>query len=217
MLNILYNNNQLIAFSKPPGIPVQADKTGDPTFQQQAEAYCKHPLQLVHRIDRPVSGLVLFAKNKPAMTNLSRQFQARTVEKTYLALVAEMPPQPEGELVHFLKKNEKKNISVVVPETEPGAEKAEMHYKVLGSSERYHLLLIQLHTGRHHQIRAQLAAIGCPVRGDAKYGFKRGNRDRSIQLHAWRLTFDHPVTDDRVKLEAPLPEDAVWKAFEGMY
>lgn len=217
MLNILYNNNQLIAFSKPPGIPVQADKTGDATFQQQAEAYCKHPLQLVHRIDRPVSGLVLFAKNKPAMTNLSRQFQARAVEKTYLAIVGNMPPMEEGELVHFLKKNEKKNISVVVPETEPGAEKAEMHYKVLGSSDRYHLLLIQLHTGRHHQIRAQLAAIGCPVRGDAKYGFKRGNRDRSIQLHAWRLAFDHPVTDDRVKLEAQIPEDAVWKAFEGMY
>lgn len=217
MLNILYNNNQLIAFNKPAGIPVQADKTGDPTFQQHAEAYCKHPLQLVHRIDRPVSGIVLFAKNKPAMTNLSRQFQARTVEKIYLAIVGNMPAQEEGELVHFLKKNEKKNISVVVPETEPGAEKAEMHYKVLGSSERYHLLLIQLHTGRHHQIRAQLAAIGCPVRGDAKYGFKRGNRDRSIQLHAWRLAFDHPVTDDRVKLEAPLPEDAVWKAFEGMY
>ena len=217
MLNILYNNNQLIAFSKPPGIPVQADKTGDATFQQQAEAYCKHPLQLVHRIDRPVSGLVLFAKNKSAMTNLSRQFQARTVEKTYLAIVGNMPAQGEGELVHFLKKNEKKNISVVVPETEPGAEKAEMHYKVLGSSDRYHLLLIQLHTGRHHQIRAQLAAIGCPVRGDAKYGFKRGNRDRSIQLHAWRLAFDHPVTDDRVNLEAPIPEDSVWKACEGMY
>lgn len=214
MLQILVKNNQFIAFNKPAGVAVQADKTGDQTFLAQAEAYCHHPLYAVHRIDRPVTGVVLFAKSKSAMTALTRQFEERTVEKEYLAIVKDAPLQSEGTLVHWLRKNEAKNISQAFDEEKPGTERAELHYKVLASSEKYHLLLVRPLTGRHHQIRAQLAAIGCPVKGDVKYGARRGNKDRSINLHAWRLAFNHPVNRERVQLEAPLPEDALWKSFE---
>ncbi|MEO6036891.1 MAG: RluA family pseudouridine synthase [Saprospiraceae bacterium] len=213
MLDVLIKNNQFIAFNKPSGIAVQPDKTGDPSFLDQAEAYCKHPLQLVHRIDRPVSGIVLFAKSKAAMTALSRQFQARTVDKEYLAVVQQLPPEPEATLVHFLRKQTGKNTVMAFAGESSGSERAELHYRVAGSSERYHLLHIQLLTGRHHQIRSQLAAIGCPIRGDVKYGFRRNNPDHSIQLHAWRLAFDHPVSGSRIQLEAPLPNDPVWRAF----
>lgn len=213
MLDILYKDHQLIALNKAPGIAVQPDKTGDVTLQAQAEAYCRQPLHLAHRLDRPVSGVVVFAKTKTAMTALTEQFRSRTVEKTYLAVVQNLPSEPEGNLVHFLRKNETKNISIVSTESDTAAERAELHYRLLGSSERYHVLEIQLITGRHHQIRAQLAAIGCPVKGDVKYGFRRSNRDRSIHLHAWRLAFDHPVSGERIRLEAKLPEDPVWQAF----
>lgn len=193
---------------------MQTDKTGDPAFQAQVEAYCKQPLHAPHRLDRPVSGVVLFAKTKAAMTELTEQLRSRSVEKTYLAVVQNLPPEAEGSLVHFLRKNEAKNLAIAYTEEQPGTERAEIRYRVLGSSERYHLLEIQLITGRHHQIRAQLAAIGCPVKGDVKYGFRRGNRDRSIHLHAWKIAFDHPVSGERISLEAALPgEDAVWKAF----
>lgn len=215
MLDILYKNNQLIAVNKPAGIPVQADKTGTPNLQQLVEAYCHHPVHVVNRLDRPVSGVVLFAKSASAMTTLTRQFRERQVEKTYLALVQEAPPAPEGVLVHYLKKNEAKNRAEAYTEEKPGAEYAELHYRVLGSSDKYHLLQVVLVTGRHHQVRAQLAAIGCPVRGDVKYGFRRSTPDRSIGLHAWKLAFNHPVSGERVVLEAPLPEDNLWKAFEG--
>jgi len=216
MLDVLIKNNQFIAFNKPPGIAVQPDKTGDPTFLDQAETYCKHPLQVVHRIDRPVSGIILFAKSKAAMTALSRQFQARTVGKEYLAIVQQLPQEPEATLVHFLRKQSGKNTVMAFVSDSPGAERAELHYRVLASSDRYHLLHIQLLTGRHHQIRSQLAAIGCPIKGDVKYGFRRNNPDRSIQLHAWRLAFDHPVSGNRIQLEATLPDDAVWRAFEAV-
>lgn len=214
MLNVLYKNNQLIAVDKPAGIAVQPDKTGDTPLQQLVEAYCKHPLHAVHRIDRPVSGLVLFARSASAMTTMTEQMRQGTVEKEYLAVVQELPPEPEGHLVHYIRKNQAKNISVALTEATPGAERAELYYLLLGSSERYHLLKIRLITGRHHQIRAQLAAIGCHVKGDVKYGARRNNPDRSIHLHAWRLAFDHPVSGERVQLEAPLPAgDPVWQAF----
>ncbi len=214
MLDVLIKNNQFIALNKPPGIAVQPDKTGDPTFLEQAEAYCKHPLQVVHRIDRPVSGIILFAKSKAAMTALSRQFQARTVSKEYLAVVQQLPPEPEATLLHFLRKQSGKNTVMAFTGESAGTERAELHYRVLGSSERYHLLHIQLLTGRHHQIRSQLAAIGCPIKGDVKYGFRRNNPDRSIHLHAWRLAFDHPVNGNRIQLEAVLPDEPVWRAFQ---
>ncbi len=217
MLDILYKDHQLFAVNKPAGVPVQADKTGDATLQAQAEAYCKQPLHAVHRLDRPVSGVALFAKTKSAMTDLTEQFRGRTVEKIYLAVVQNPPPEQEGTLVHFLQKNEAKNISRVFPTEQPGTEKAEIRYRVLRSSDRYHLLEVVLVTGRHHQIRAQLAAIGCPVKGDVKYGFRRGNKDRSIHLHAWRLAFDHPVSGERISLAAAVPEgDVVWQALNGV-
>lgn len=215
MLDILYKDHQLIALNKPPGIAAQPDKTGDPTFLEQAEAYCKQPLHVVHRLDRPASGLILYAKTKTAMTALTEQLRSRTVEKTYLVVVQQAPPEPEGTLVHFLRKNEAKNISVAETKESPGTERAELHYRLAGSSDRYHLLEIQLISGRHHQIRVQLAAIGCPIKGDVKYGFRRSNRDRSIHLHAWRLAFDHPVSGERIRLEAGLPgEDPVWAALQ---
>lgn len=213
-MEILYKNNQLLVASKPAGLPVQSDQTGDKSFLQMAEAYCHHPLLLVHRLDRPVSGLVLFAKTKTAAQSLSRQFGARSVEKEYLAVVQNPPPEPSGTLVHYFRKNAAKNVTVAHADELPGSERGELRYQLLGSSERYHLLHIQLITGRHHQIRAQLAAIGCPVKGDVKYGARRSNTDRSIHLHAWRLAFDHPVSGERVRLEAALPSgDPVWEAF----
>lgn len=213
MLHILYKNNQIIACNKPPGLAVQPDKTGDPDFLTQVETYCKHPLHVVNRLDRPVSGVMLFAKSKSAMTTLTEQFRQRSVEKTYLAVVQQAPPHPAGDLHHFLRKNEGKNIVVAHDSPQPGTEPATLHYRLLASTDRYHLLRIEMQTGRHHQIRAQLAAIGCPIKGDVKYGARRSNTDRSIHLHAWRLTFDHPVSGERVLLEAPLPDEVLWKAF----
>lgn len=216
-MDILYKNNQLLVVNKPGGIATQADKTGDLSLQQQAEAYCKHPLHLVNRIDRPVSGIVLFAKSKSAMTTMTDQFRQQTVEKEYLAVVSALPPEKEGTLTHFLKKNEAKNTVAVAKEEQAGYERAELAYQLLGSTDRYHLLLVRPLTGRHHQIRAQLAAIGCPVKGDVKYGARRGNRDHSIHLHAWRLAFDHPVSGERVRLEAELPkEEALWEAMRAI-
>lgn len=212
MLDILYKDHQLIALNKPPGIAVLPDKTGDTAFQKLVEIYCKQPLHAVHRLDRPASGIMLFAKSKSAMTALTEQFRSRSVEKTYLAVVQNLPPQPEGTLVHFVRKNEVKNLTSTFIKEQPGTERAELSYRLLGSSERYHLLEIQLITGRHHQIRAQLAAIGCPVKGDVKYGFRRSNRDRSIHLHAWRLAFVHPVSGERIQLTATPPDDPVWNA-----
>ena len=159
-----------------------------------------------------MSGLVLFAKTAEAMALFSAQFQARAVQKDYLAMVQNLPPKPQDTLVHFLKKNQAKNTSTVFQEEKPGTERAELRYQLLDSSKHYHLLHIQLVTGRHHQIRAQLAAIGCPIKGDVKYGARRSNPDRSIHLHAWRLAFDHPATGERIVLEANPPDEVLWNA-----
>jgi 23S rRNA pseudouridine1911/1915/1917 synthase len=210
---VLYKNNQLIAFNKPGGLPVQNDKTGDLSLQALAEIYCKGKVDLVHRIDRPASGVVLFARTHSALVDLNEQFKERKVRKTYLAVVGQAPPQPEGTLVHYLVKNARKNISVALPEEKPGSEYAELRYRQIAASDRYFLLEIELLTGRHHQIRAQLAAIGCPIKGDNKYGFKRANPDRSIHLHAWKLGFEHPVTREREEVVAPVPDEALWKSF----
>ena len=212
--NIIYKNNQLIAFNKPIGLPVQADKTGDKSLVDLAEIYAKSKLEVIHRLDRPASGIVLLGKSKNATAKLNLQFQNREVQKTYLAVVKNHPPEKEGILTHFLLKSQKKNRSFAHDEAKGKSKKAELQYKVIASIENYHLLEINLHTGRHHQIRAQLAAINCPIKGDERYGFKRGNKDRSIHLHAWKLEFKHPVTNEVVKLEAPIPDEVVWQAFE---
>lgn len=213
MPEVLYEDSAILVANKPPGMPAQADKTGDESLLQWAEIHCMQPMHPVHRLDRPASGVLLMAKTAEAMTHLQQQFQQHVVEKHYLAVVGALPPEPEGTLVHFLQKKAGQNRAIASPDEHPDAERAELHYRLLGSSQRYHLLLIRLITGRHHQIRSQLAAIGCPIKGDVKYGFRRGNRDRSIHLHAWRLAFEHPGTGEWMQLEAPVPgEDAVWGA-----
>lgn len=210
---VLYKNNQLIVFNKPAGLAVQ-QRGKEKSILDLAEIYTKQKLYLIHRLDQPASGVILFAKNPKALAHLNDQFKNRQVDKYYLAAVAERPPQDSGTLVHFLKKNGRINKSFAVAEGTPGAKRAEMKYTLLGQSDRYHFLRIELITGRHHQVRAQLAAIGCPIKGDVKYGFRRANPDRSIHLHAWKLRFRHPVGGEEVVIEAPLPDDPVWNSFE---
>lgn len=214
---VLYKNNQFIAFNKPPTVPVQADKTGDTSLLQLAEIYTKSKLDLVHRIDRPASGVVLMAKNKKALAAANRQFQERTIEKTYLAVVKNLPEPINGELVHFLKKDGRRNRAVIEEDATKGGKKAVLNYEHLASSDNYHLLKIELQTGRFHQIRAQLAAANNAIKGDVKYGFRRSNFDRSIQLHAWQLRFTHPVSGERETIIAPPPDDTIWAAFDFDY
>ncbi|NJB87814.1 23S rRNA pseudouridine1911/1915/1917 synthase [Lewinella marina] len=209
---VLYKDNQLIAFNKPAGLAVVPDKKGSANLLQIGAAYAHHDLYPIHRLDRPVSGVVLFGKKPSAQASVSEQFQARTIEKTYLAIVGERPAEDEATLVHFIREA-KGNSSEVVDQSDQAAKRAELRYRYLGSSDRYHLLEIKLVTGRKHQIRAQLGAIGSPLRGDEKYGFKRGNPDKTIDLHAFTLAFDHPISGSRVTLQAPLPEEPVWQAF----
>lgn len=207
---VVYKCNQFIVFNKPPGLPVQADKTGDLALVQLGSAYCKHTLFPIHRLDRPASGLIVFGKKESATAKLSAQFKNREVEKTYLAVVGEMPPKQSDTLHHFLTKSNKGNKAIIVEERQ--GKKAVLEYKLLGSTENYHLLEVKPLTGRYHQIRAQLAAIGCSIKGDVKYGFRRSNKDRSIHLHAWKLKLQHPVSGEMLNLEAPLPNDPIWRA-----
>ena len=186
---VLYKNNQLIALHKPAGVAIQRDKTEDKSLLDLAEIYTKHPLHLIHRLDRPASGIVLLAKNKKALAHLNRQFSERKVEKTYLAVVPRRALAEQGQLRHYLKKNARHNRSRAFDREVPGSKKSCLEYQLIGRIDRYQLLRIELLTGRHHQIRAQLAAIGLPVKGDVKYGARRRNPDRSIHLHAWRLAF----------------------------
>lgn len=210
---IIYKNNQLIAFNKPATLTVQSDKTGDKALIDLAEIYTKSRLSLIHRLDRPASGIVLFSKTKKATQTLNAQFQDRKIQKKYLAVVKNKPAEASGSIVHYLRKNQKDNRTTAFEKEVAHSKKAELNYKLIGSIENYHLLEIDLLTGRHHQIRSQLSAIGCPIKGDVKYGFKRGNKDRSINLHAWKLAFNHPVTKERVELIADPPDDSVWNAF----
>ncbi len=212
MLDILLHNDLFIACNKPPGIASQPDKTGDDSLLDMAEKRCHQSLHPVNRLDRPVSGIALFAKTKAVMTSLTEQFRERSVEKIYLAVVQTPPPETEGTLVHFLTNNPLKNITTAHLEEQPGSDRAELQYRVIGKSNNYSLLEIRPITGKHHQIRAQLAAIGSPIKGDVKYGARRGNTDRSIHLHAWKLNFEHPLSGERLSLVAPTPEDVLWKA-----
>lgn len=211
---ILYKNNQLIAVNKPAGVASQPDGSDEKSMLGLAEIYCKHPLQLIHRLDRPASGVLLFAKSKPAVAVMHKQFADRKVRKTYLALVQQLPDETEATLTHFLDFDNKKNKAFVTG-TGQGKE-ASLSYKVLSSSDRYHLLQIDLHTGRQHQIRVQMADLGSPIRGDVKYGFRRGNKDRSIQLHALDLRFFHPVTGKEERVYAPVPDLPVWAPFKNV-
>ena len=219
-MKVLYEDNHLIAVAKKAGDIVQGDKTGDVPLSDLVKAYLKDKYQkpgnvylgVVHRLDRPVSGIVLFAKTSKALPRLNKMFaEHKGVSKTYLAIVANRPPQQEGTLTHWLTRNEKQNTARAYDREVPGSKKAVLDYRVVAQSERYFLLEIELRTGRHHQIRCQLAKIGCPIKGDLKYGAPRSNPDGSISLHAWRLSLEHPVSHASITIEAPVPDDRLWK------
>ena len=221
-MNVLYEDNHVIIVAKRAGEIVQGDKTGDAPLSDAVKAYIKERYQkpgdvflgVVHRLDRPVSGLVVFARTSKALTRLSEMFRTRQVQKTYWAIVGNEPPQPTGTLTHWLTRNEQKNMARAYDREVPGSKQAILDYRVIGRSERYWLLEVHLHTGRHHQIRCQLAKMGCPIRGDLKYGAPRSNPDGSISLHARRIQFEHPVSHLPIDITAPLPTDRLWQALE---
>jgi len=221
-LQILFEDNHLIVVNKRAGDIVQGDKTGDKPLSEVVKSYIKDAynkpgdvyLGVVHRLDRPTTGVVLFAKTSKALTRLNKMFAAHDTEKTYWAVVKNQPPKPSDRLTHFLKRNPKQNKSYANTNEVPDSKKAILDYKLMKSLNNYYLLEVHLHTGRHHQIRSQLAAIGCPIKGDLKYGFDRSNADASIHLHARRLAFIHPVRKEPVAFIAPVPDDVIWKACE---
>lgn len=220
MVNVIYEDNHLIAVAKKAGDIVQGDKTGDVPLSDMVKAYLKEKyhkpgevfLGVVHRLDRPVSGVVLFARTSKALARLNKMFAGHeAVRKTYLAIVANRPPEPQGTLTHWLTRNEKQNTARAYDREVPNSKKAVLDYRLVAQSDRYYLLEIELHTGRHHQIRCQLAKMGCPIRGDLKYGAPRSNPDGSISLHAWRLSLEHPVSHVSLTIEAPVPQEHLWQ------
>ena len=222
-MHVLYEDNHIIAVNKSSSDIVQGDKTGDMPLSEEVKLYLKKKynkpgdvfLGVVHRLDRPVSGVVVFAKTSKALSRLNELFKTRQVEKVYWAIVKNMPEDTEGRLEHFLLKNEKQNKSYAYDKMVPKAKKAVLSYRLVGQSETYFLLEVRLETGRHHQIRCQLAKIGCPIKGDLKYGFPRSNPDGGISLHAGYVAFIHPVSRELMRIEAPVPqEDKLWKAME---
>ena len=208
---VCYKNNQFIAFNKPSGIAVQSKSDGD--FHHLANAYAKRNLFLVHRIDQPVSGLILFARNKNASALLGDQFRSGTVGRIYHAIVSQRPQSDRGLLSHHLIHKKNSNKSIVSDTESEGSKPCQLEYHYLASSDSYHLLEIRLLTGRSHQIRAQLATAGMPVKGDVKYGARRSNKDRSIHLHATSLTIEHPVSQERIEISAPWPDEVLWNYF----
>jgi 23S rRNA pseudouridine1911/1915/1917 synthase len=221
MIEVLFEDNHLIAVNKKPSDLSQKDKTGDSALDSEVKKYIADKynkpgdvfLGVVHRLDRPVGGVMLFARTSKALERLNEIFRTREVKKTYLAIVGERPPDDEAVLTHFLKKNEKQNKTYVYDNEIKGSKSASLSYRLAGRSDRYFLLEIELHSGRHHQIRAQLAKIGCPVKGDLKYGYPRSNEDGSISLFARRLEFIHPVKKEKVSITARFPKGDVWKLF----
>ena len=220
-MTVVYEDNHIIVVNKTASEIVQADKTGDTPLSETVKQYLKEKYQkpgnvflgVTHRLDRPVSGLVIFAKTSKALTRLNEMFRTSEVKKTYWAVVKNAPQEPEGELVHFLVRNEKQNKSYAYDKEVPNSKKAILHYRLIGHSENYYLLEVDLKTGRHHQIRCQLAKMGCPIKGDLKYGPPRSNPGGSFYLHARRVRFIHPVSKELIELEAPLPEGNLWKGF----
>lgn len=219
---ILFEDNHLMVINKLPSEIVQGDKTGDEPLVEALKEYIgvkyhkpgKVFLGVVHRIDRPTSGLVLFARTSKALARLNEMLKTRDILKKYWAVVKNVPPEMEGSLVHYLRKNEKQNKSYVVNPEAAGAKKAELTYRVLMQGDHYTLVEVELLTGRHHQIRAQFAALGCPIKGDLKYGAERNNPDGSIHLHARELNFFHPVKKEKIHLWAPVPMEPLWQFFE---
>lgn len=220
-MTVLYEDNHIIIVNKAPGEIVQGDKTGDKPLSEIVKTYLKAKYNkpgnvfcgVTHRLDRPTSGVVVFAKTGKALSRLNDMFREGEVEKTYWAVVKDRPPKEEDRLTHYLVKNEKTNKSNVFDSEKPHTKKAVLHYRLIAASQNYYLLEIDLETGRHHQIRAQLAKIGCPIKGDLKYGAARSNPDGSISLHARSISFIHPVSKEKIAVTAPPPDDNLWKAF----
>ncbi len=219
---VLYEDNHLIAINKKAGDLVQGDKTGDITLGDKVKSYIGEKynkpgdvfLGTIHRLDRPVSGVVIYARTSKALERMNKQFHDRLITKTYWALVKNAPENAAGTLIHFLSKDESRNKSKAFHDERKGRLRCELHYRTLFRSDNYSLLEVLPVTGRHHQIRVQLAAIGCPIKGDLKYGAPRSNPDGSISLHARQLTFLHPVSKTPVNIIAPVPGDSLWKFFE---
>jgi 23S rRNA pseudouridine1911/1915/1917 synthase len=221
-MQVIYEDNHIIAVNKTGNEIVQGDKTGDSPLSDIVKAYIKQKynkpgevfLGVTHRLDRPTSGVVLFARTGKALTRLNEMFkQKEAIKKTYWAVVDKIPSPPQGTLHHWLVRNNKQNKSYAYNLQKPDSKEAVLQYKYLKSSDRFHLLEIDLQTGRHHQIRAQLAAIGCLIKGDLKYGFPRSNPDGGIHLHARKIEFIHPVSKENVSIIAAPPNDQLWKYF----
>jgi len=218
---VIYEDNHLLIVNKAPGILVQGDRTGDVTLLEVLKEYVKEKynkpgevfLGLVHRLDRPVSGLVVFARTSKALERMNEIFRKRLVQKTYWAVVRRKPPENAGKLVHWLVKNEQKNVVTAHEDEVPGSQRAELTYRVLGKINEHYLLEVSPLTGRPHQIRVQLASMGCPIRGDVKYGYDRAVPDKKIYLHARRLYFVHPVKKEPLLCRAALPPDPFWEEF----
>ena len=221
-MTVIYEDNHIIVVNKTASEIVQADKTGDTPLSETVKQYLKEKYQkpgnvfigVTHRLDRPVSGLVIFAKTSKALPRLNEMFKNSEVKKTYWAIVKNAPKENEGELIHYLVRNEKQNKSYAYDKEVPNSKKAILHYRLIAHSQNYFLLEVDLKTGRHHQIRCQLAKMGCPIKGDLKYGSPRSNPDGSISLHARRVSFIHPVSKEQIDLEAPVPGDNLWREFE---
>jgi len=220
-MQIIYEDNHIVAVNKKVSDIVQGDKTGDRTLGDEVKDYIKAKynkpgnvfLGVTHRLDRPVSGVTLFARTSKALSRLNEMFKERDFKKTYWAVTKNPPPKNEDTLVHYLVRNEKQNKAIVHLDEVKDSKMASLSYKVIGKSDNYYFVEIELHTGRHHQIRAQLSAMGCPIKGDLKYGSPRSNKDGGIHLHARSMEFNHPIKLQRVKIVAEPPADALWKAF----
>jgi 23S rRNA pseudouridine1911/1915/1917 synthase len=219
---IAYEDNHILVVNKMPSEIVQGDKTGDMPMSEKIKNFIKlrdHKpgnvfCGVIHRLDRPVSGLVIFAKTSKALSRFNELFREKTIHKTYLAVVKNKPPKKADTLVHYLIKNEKTNMSKALEKPNNQTLRAELEYELIASSDNYHLLKIKLLTGRHHQIRCQLSAIGCPIKGDLKYGFGRTNQGGFIHLHSYLVEFVHPVKQEAVKIMAlPIGNDPVWTYF----
>lgn len=221
-MQVVYEDNHIIVVNKAASEIVQGDKTGDKPLSEIVKQYIKEKyekpgnvfLGVTHRLDRPVSGLVIFAKTSKALSRLNEMFKKGEIKKTYWAIVKNAPPKQEEELIHYLVRNEKQNKSYAYDKEVKDSKKAVLSYKCIAKSDNYYLLEINLQTGRHHQIRCQLAKINCPIKGDLKYGFPRSNTDGSISLHARKVSFLHPVSKEKIELEAPVPEDKLWQSIE---
>ena len=221
-MTVVYEDNHIIIVNKTASEIVQGDKTGDTPLSETVKQYLKEKyskpgnvfIGVTHRLDRPVSGLVVFAKTGKALSRLNEMFKNSEVKKTYWAVVKNLPREEEGERVNYLVRNEKQNKSYAYDKEVPGSKKAILRYRIIGRSQNYYLLEVDLKTGRHHQIRCQLAKMGSPIKGDLKYGSPRSNPDGSICLHARSIRFVHPVSKELIEVEAPVPPGNLWNGFE---